>query len=274
MAEYVVVDKSQLEADLTIVADSIRAKGGTTESLAFPNGMKQAVEAIEIGITPTGTIEITENGIHDVANYASANVNVASGGYDFMEYITTISGMFYYSTFPNEYTLSINVPNIRENANCDNFISNSNIYKIVLSGNSNKNKISLHYAFNQCKQLIEVDLSDFCFKPTGAQYTFGSCNSLEKIIGVIDLTEAIDIKGIFYGCNKIKEVHFVKETIKLSISFVSSPLLSDNSVQSIIDGLADLTVLDTQTLTLHADVKAKLTEEQITQITSKNWTLA
>ena len=32
------------------------------------------------GVTPTGTISITENGTYHVANYASADVNVASGG--------------------------------------------------------------------------------------------------------------------------------------------------------------------------------------------------
>lgn len=49
MSNYVVVDKEQLEADLTTVADAIRAKGGTSETLSFPFGMKDAVEAISSG---------------------------------------------------------------------------------------------------------------------------------------------------------------------------------------------------------------------------------
>lgn len=35
---------------------------------------------IKSGIKPEGEIEITENGTHDVTNYASAVVNIASSG--------------------------------------------------------------------------------------------------------------------------------------------------------------------------------------------------
>lgn len=47
MAYDKVVDSTFLEAGLTLVGDSIRAKGGTSAKLEFPNGMKAAVDAID-----------------------------------------------------------------------------------------------------------------------------------------------------------------------------------------------------------------------------------
>ena len=44
MAEYLVND-----TDMTKVADAIRAKGGTTEALAWPDGYKTAIDAIQTG---------------------------------------------------------------------------------------------------------------------------------------------------------------------------------------------------------------------------------
>lgn len=49
MATYKVIDADQLDADMSGVADSIRAKGGTTEQLAWPDGYKAAIEAIQSG---------------------------------------------------------------------------------------------------------------------------------------------------------------------------------------------------------------------------------
>ena len=43
------VDSTQLDADLTSVANAIRTKGGTSADLAFPSGFVSAVQAIPSG---------------------------------------------------------------------------------------------------------------------------------------------------------------------------------------------------------------------------------
>lgn len=49
MAVDKLVDSVQLNSDLTLVANAIRTKGGTTASLAFPAGFVSAVQAIPTG---------------------------------------------------------------------------------------------------------------------------------------------------------------------------------------------------------------------------------
>lgn len=71
MSDQVLVTRSYLED----TGDAIREKLET--DLAYtPAEFGAAIRSIEGGITPTGTIQITTNGTHDVTEYADANVNV------------------------------------------------------------------------------------------------------------------------------------------------------------------------------------------------------
>lgn len=49
MPDYKIVDATQLDADMESLADSIRAKAEVTDKLAFPAGMKAAVDEIRTG---------------------------------------------------------------------------------------------------------------------------------------------------------------------------------------------------------------------------------
>jgi hypothetical protein len=50
MADYQVVDREQLDADMTDVADHIRAKAEISTPLSWPDGYKAAVDAIQTGV--------------------------------------------------------------------------------------------------------------------------------------------------------------------------------------------------------------------------------
>jgi len=49
MAVDKLVDSTQLDTDLTAVANAIRTKGGTSAQLVFPSGFVDAIDAIETG---------------------------------------------------------------------------------------------------------------------------------------------------------------------------------------------------------------------------------
>jgi hypothetical protein len=106
----------------------------------------------------------------------------------------------------------------------------------------------------------------------------GSVSSLFNKSGIVSIERPFDFSNItgptnttaFTTAVSLEEVRFVDETIKWSIMFASS-VLSVDSIQSIIYGLA--TVTNSQKLTLHSNVAAKLTDTQYEILYSKNWTL-
>lgn len=100
--------------------------------------------------------------------------------------------------------------------------------------------------------------------------------ALETMNGILNFplvfgNAAVGLSNLFSYLTALKEVRFAENGIRSSVSFASA-VLTDESIQSIIDGIAEVT--SAQTLTLHETVKNKLTEEQLAVINEKGWTLA
>lgn len=72
MAVDKLVDSTQLDADLTSVADAIREKGGTSAQLEFPDGFVDAVEAIPSG---GGGVDYLEKALtNTLTSYENENI--------------------------------------------------------------------------------------------------------------------------------------------------------------------------------------------------------
>lgn len=143
---------------------------------------------------------------------------------------------------------------------------------------------NLNQAFGQSNNYareitIDFDTSavtdwTYCFKLGGAA-TYAKIT----INGTLDFTSATNLSSypIFNGFI-YREGNYSTFTVAEGSIYVSLQLSGcnpdDDTLQSIIDGLADLTGGTAQTLTLNSNVSARLTAEQIATITAKNWNLA
>jgi hypothetical protein len=220
MSNYKVVDADQLDADLTAVADRIRARNGTDANLEFPQEYIDGIDAIKtplhecyfgvsenglfvvnaaegIGfnrvkvdvnvpipegyIKPSGTLDITENGEYDVAEFEK--VNVASGGEDLTKYleeryeevilpnIKKVKANAFYIDITMK---SLSIPNVtqidsRAFYDCRNLVSVSmpNVTSIALE------------AFYLCNSIVSIVLPSSLVS-TG-HYTFGNCSGLKTV---------------------------------------------------------------------------------------------
>ena len=129
---------------------------------------------------------------------------------------------------------------------------------------------SMQYAFNSAKF---TNIGNIAFtQPFASLDTVFTYNSNLRVIEPVIPVNNCNIGYGFAGCTALEEVRF-SGTIAQMAYFANSSNLSAASIQSIVDGLADLTGQTAQTLTLHSAVGAKLTEAQKETVAAKNWTL-
>lgn len=128
--------------------------------------------------------------------------------------------------------------------------------------------------FTYCSNITSTKVAIIIDNIAANTMVFFNCKAL-KTIPSLKVTDKVNgYSDWFYNCNALEEINFTEDSvIKANISFANSPLLTTESVNSIINALKDLTGATAQTLTFHATVGSKLTEEQKAAITAKNWQL-
>lgn len=195
---------------------------------------------------------------------------------DLFEYALCLYNTFRYTTFNEgaEIVLNLGTKSSGDYFNqCffQSFMESTGLKSIKINTRYKGFATNFNNFLYKVSSVEEVDLSNCEPALNSLSQAFFQCNNLRSIKGKLDVTSCTSFPNSFYMCYALEDVEFAKESINAGIQFGQSSLLSDASIQSIIDGLA--TVETQQTIAFHTDVKAKLTEEQKATISAKNWVL-
>ncbi len=157
------------------------------------------------GSTPTGTIEITENGTYDVSSYASANVEVSS---DFK--INDATALFYNGARIDEFDKYLNALSETTLGATYMFYGCSLLTSLDLSNLNTSNFTSMSNMFNTCSSLTSLDLSNFdTSKVTSMANMFSRCLSLTNLkIGssVSSYSNVTNSSYLFNSCTNLDSV--------------------------------------------------------------------
>ena len=126
---------------------------------------------------------------------------------------------------------------------------------------------SIFQCFQGSSTIVPIKLTE----STTATNMFFSCTKLVTITKLILDGTVTKWQNAFLSCSNLENIT-IEGNIYTSLSFSPCSKLTYESLMSIINALAVVTT--TQTLTLHATAKTKLTEADIATITQKGWTLA
>lgn len=203
--EKLVVDKSSLIS----VADAIRTKSGANKELEFPNEFINVIEGIQADSAEL--VSIIQEGINN--SVANPNCLVFRGW-----------------QIPESYINLFDFSTVKQ------FVSTFYANKVLKNLSINTSSAEV---INQiCAACVELEI--VVFSDTSKVVTwispFNVCRKL-KSIKTLDFSSVTTVTNPFLGCDVVEELLFVPETIKVSIA-IPSAVLNDESIQSIIDGLA------------------------------------
>lgn len=298
MARFEAVNVDQLNEDLTNIADTIKEKSGITSKLNFPLDFIQAINDIPTDSEASAEI-IKKSKTHDWMqqhninhrktiqnNLFANNSNITEiPEFDFSQVINFYR-MFYncsgltkihsidtsngenFGEMFRGCTSLLEIPPLNTSKGTDMNKMFNNFKGRALSWVINTDNVTNFEAmFDSASNIEEINLTSTA-NGTTFYRAFIYCGNLKKI-STLDLSNCTNTERMFEGCYKLENISFVLKTIKISIS-IPSANLTNESIQSVIDGLA--TVETAQTLTLHANLK--ILQSQVDSANAKGWTVA
>lgn len=150
------VDSEKLDADLASVADAIRAKGGTSEKLAFPAGYVDAVNAIQTG--GGGGQEFADSIIDRSITEITSEVRVV-GKYALTYCASIVSARFPRATSIESYAFNKCVS-----------LKNIELPQVINIG---------YYSLGECNKLEKIELP---YATSILGYAFYRCSQLQSVI--------------------------------------------------------------------------------------------
>lgn len=232
------VDATELESNLTTVADSIRAKTGQSETLAFPDGMVSAINSIQT--TPSN-----------------------------LQQLSSLANGFATASMPENFTLDVSFSNSSTFSFYQTFRQCSGLKQVIIIP-PNKSKIAVGLSFFDVgNTLTKITFQgNFTFAKTISSVygqvalgAFANSTGLEEIVsstplGATFMSNADSYYNPLFNCSALKEVRFERGAASDGDwVFKWSPNLSDETLISMGNAL-NLTGSST-VLTLHPTAYAR-----------------
>ena len=172
---------------------------------------------------PSGTLKITENGTHDVTNYESVNVNVASSGSGTdmlqarVDATNSCEYLFYRYTGSNvDFISNLETSNVTDMGSM--FYNCSNLTTIPQLDTSNITDMAS--MFSGCSSLTSVSLTNTS-KVTNIYGMFSSCVSLTSV-PQLNIRNVTNMNNTFKGCSALETIDITYYNLSSNVSNFAS----------------------------------------------------